>query len=188
MDKHLVFGSGGQPGVYRYSTGQQPDTAERVLPDFGGVAADSQTSRWAAAQEPDQIYVYEGQQLVRRLFLPSGLIHYRKGLLAFTHEDGWLCIACQQKGKPDDGVWLYICYDIENAQFERLFRWGPREWKEKDMPDVTFTDKDINDFAVGPWMPWPRAILASGFKTPPKKRPEASGPAKQSTEVPGGPK
>ncbi len=37
------------------------------------------------------------------------------------------------------------------------------------MPDVTFTDKEINSFVVGPWLPWPDAILAGGTLPPPPK-------------------
>ena len=58
---------------------------------------------------------------------------------------------------------------FEKGWFDRLFRWTAREWKPRDMPDVTFTDKEINSFVVGPWLPWPGAILAGGT-TPPRPK------------------
>jgi hypothetical protein len=107
--------------------------------------------------------------MVKQLSLPKGLVHYGNGLMSFAADDGWLCVACVEKDHPDDGIWLCLCSNIEKAWFERLFQWKAREWTPKDMPDVTFTDKEINSFAVGPWMPWHDAILAGGTMPPVSK-------------------
>ena len=97
-------------------------------------------------------------------FSPSGMVHYRDGRLAFSNDDGWLCVACQKvNGEADDGIQLYLCYDIEKGQYERLFGWGPKYWATQRMANIVSTDKDINDFVVGPWLRWPGA-------PPPRRR------------------
>ena len=89
--------------------------------------------------------------------------------MSFSNDDGWLCVACVEKDHPDDGIWLCLCSNVEKNQFERLFQWTAREWTPKDMPNVTLTDQGINAFVVGPWLPWPGAILAGGT-TPPRPK------------------
>jgi hypothetical protein len=51
---------------------------------------------------------------------------------------------------------------LDVGWFEGLFQWTAREWTPRDAADVTFTAKEINSFVVGPWLPWPGAILAGG--------------------------
>jgi hypothetical protein len=137
-----------------------------MLPKFGGVAADPLSRVWAAAQPPNLIYVYDGEQWVKTLALPDNMVHYRNGLLAFTCDDGWLCVAChEENAKPEDGAQIYLCNDIEKGEYQRLFGWGSREWKAKDMANVSFTDRGINDLAVGPWMRWPGAPPPGGAKS-----------------------
>jgi hypothetical protein len=169
-DNHLIFSQGAEEGVYRYPLNGQPNKAEPLLFQFGGVAADPCDGRWAAAQLPDQIYVYDGPRLIKKLGLPSGMVHYRQGLLAFANDDGWLCFACQEKDKPEEGVWLYLCYDIKKASFEPLFRWNERKWTPSGPLVETLTDKDINAMVVAPWMPWPNATVASGARARPAAR------------------
>jgi hypothetical protein len=161
-DKHVIVA--GESGVYRDPSGS-PDS-KPLLPKYGGVAADPLSAVWAAAQPPDLIYVYNGEQLVKRLDLPSGMFHYRDGRIAFSNDDGWLCVACQKvNGEANDGIQLYLCYDIEKGLYERLFGWGPKYWTHNEMADIVSTDKDINDFVVGPWLRWPGASQPSGAKS-----------------------
>jgi hypothetical protein len=169
-DKHVVLGTASPPGVYRFACNDKSADPEHCLSNYGGVAADIHSARWAAAQPPNQICVYQGRQMVKRLSLPAGLVHYGNGLMSFSNDDGWLCVACVEKDHPGDGIWLCLCSNIEKGYFERLFSWTAREWKPKDMPDVTFTDKEINSFVVGPWLPWPDAILAGGSMPPRPKQ------------------
>jgi hypothetical protein len=169
-DKHVVLATGNPPGVYRCATNGKPVDPERCLADYGGVAGDTRSARWAAAQPPNQVCIYEGGKMLKQLSLPAGLVHYGNGMMSFSNEDGWLCIACVEKDNPDAGISMCLCSDIEKAQFERLFQWTAREWTAKDMADVTFTDKEINSFVVGPWLPWSGAILAGGAMPPRPKR------------------
>ena len=168
-DKHVVLATGNPAGVNRFATNASAE-GEHCLSNYGGVAADIHSARWAAAQPPNQVCVYQGGQMVKQLSLPAGLVHYGKGLMSFSNDDGWLCVACVDKDNPEDGIWLCLCSNVAKAQFERLFQWKAREWTRKDMPDVTFTDKEINSFVVGPWLSWPDAILAGGTTPPRPKR------------------
>ena len=168
-DKHVVLGTGNPPGVYRLACNDPSAEPERCLSNYGGVAADIHSSRWAAAQPPNQVCIYQGRQMVKQLSLPAGMIHYGNGLMSFSNDDGWLCVACVEKDHPGDGIWLCLCSNVEKGWFERLFPWTLREWTPKDMPDVTFTDKEINSFVVGPWLPWPDALLPAGTTPPPKR-------------------
>jgi hypothetical protein len=169
-DKHVVLGTPNPPGVFRFAGNDKAAVPERCLSTFGGVAADIHTARWAAAQPPNQVCLYKGGHMVKQLSLPPGLVHYGNGLMSFSNDDGWLCVACVDKDHPDDGIRLCLCSDVKKGLFEQLFQWKSREWTPKDMPDVTFTDKDINSFVIGPWSPWPGALLSSGGMPPPPKQ------------------
>lgn len=169
-DKHVVLATANPPGVYRLAGNDRSGDPQRCLANYGGVAADIHTARWAAAQPPNQICVYQGAQMVKRLSLPAGLVHYGNGLMSFSNDDGWLCVACTEKDHPGEGIWLCLCSNVEKGWFERLFPWTAREWKPGDMPDVTFTDKEINSFVVGPWLSWPGATLTGGTTPPLPKR------------------
>ncbi len=169
-DKHVVLGAASPPGVCRLAYDDKPPATESCLSSFGGVAANIHSGRWAAAQQPNQVCVYQGGQMVKQLALPKGLVHYGNGMMSFSNDDGWLCVACVEKDHPDDGIWMCLCSNIEKGWFERLFQWTAREWTPRDAADVTFTAKEINSFVVGPWLPWPGAILAGGTTPPPPKR------------------
>ena len=178
QDKQIIFSNENQSGVYRYSPEGKPgEGSVRMLERSGGVAADPHSSRWAAAQPPDAIHVFNGPKQVKRMTLPDGMVHYKNGLMAFTYDDGFLCVACQEPGKSDEGATLYLCTDVAHGQFERMFRWGPREWQQRDMANVKATDRDVNDFAVGKWMPWPQAILPGAVLTTPTRKDNAGGPS-----------
>ena len=45
------------------------------------------------------------------------------------------------------------------------------------MANVKATDRDVNDFAVGKWMPWPQAILPGAVLTTPTRKDTAGGPS-----------
>ena len=93
-DKHVLFGTDGDKGIFRFSgdsSGSKP-----MLPDPGGVAADPKTLHWAATQDSNQIYVFEGDELVKKLRLPPNKSHYRSGLLSFSPAQS-LCRGAAQR-------------------------------------------------------------------------------------------
>ena len=49
-DKHVAFASANPSGVYRFAENDKSAEPDRRLSDFGGVAADIHSGRWAAAQ------------------------------------------------------------------------------------------------------------------------------------------
>jgi hypothetical protein len=147
-DKHVIFSSDAEPGIYRLGGDQSADNkAHRILPTSGCVAADPKSLRWAAAQEPNLIYVYEGEEPVATLKLPPGKGPYRRGLLSFS-EAGSLCVACRDSDSQAENVWL-LEYDLQKGRMRSLFRW--------DTGTMT-------DFVVGPRMRWdhnrPRKVIS----------------------------
>ena len=68
-DKGVVFSSDAEPGVHKFM-GDQSRGDKPLLPTSGGVAADHSSLRWAAAQAPNKIAVYEGMQFLKNLRLP----------------------------------------------------------------------------------------------------------------------
>ena len=93
-DKGVVFSSDADPGVHKFMGDQSVHGDKPVLPTSGGVAADHSSLRWAAAQAPNMIKVYEGQQFVKNLRLPPKYKFYKGGLMSFG-PDGSLCVAVQ---------------------------------------------------------------------------------------------
>ncbi len=139
-DKHVVLGTNGDEGIFRYSGGgSQAAPGKRILPSRGGVAADPKSLRWAATQAPNLIYVFEGEELVKKLRLPPNKSIYRNGLLSFSLA-GTLCVAVRDSDKLDDDPWL-LMYDLETDNIRSLF-----PWKAETM----------TDFVVGPRMLWER--------------------------------
>jgi len=135
LDGHVVFATDMEPGVYRFP-GNDFSPRSPVLTKFGGVAADVTSLRWAAAQPPSQIVVYEGETPVKTLRLPPGQSLYRHGLLSFAPA-GSVVLAAQSGEKPDD-VWLVRLQTKDDTALN-LFPW-------KKEP--------ILDLVVGPRMPW----------------------------------
>ena len=70
-DKGVVFSSDADPGVHKFMGDQSASGDKPMLPTSGGVAADHSSLRWAAAQAPHTIKVYEGQQFVKDLPCPK---------------------------------------------------------------------------------------------------------------------
>ena len=82
-DKHVVFGTNGRSGIYRFSGYDNALSRGPILPKPGGVAADTATQKWAATQSPNLIYVFDGEEQVKKLRLPPNKGIYRNGLLSF---------------------------------------------------------------------------------------------------------
>ena len=95
-DKGVVFSSDAEPGVHKFIGDQSAIGDKPVLPASGGVAADHSSLRWAAAQAPNAIKVYEGQQYMKSLRLPPNKKFYKGGLMSFG-PDGSLCVAVQDE-------------------------------------------------------------------------------------------
>jgi hypothetical protein len=136
-DKHVIFSTDGEPGVYRFAGDEYSAQKKSVLPGYGGVAADPKSTRWAAAQEPNQVFVYDGEELIKKLRLPPNKSLYRHGLLSFSPA-GTLCVACRDSDKEVGEPWL-LMYDIETDRIRSLFPWNAEE---------------MTDFVVGPRMRW----------------------------------
>jgi hypothetical protein len=144
-DKHIILGTDGRPGIYRFD-GDKPSPADRaapkvepLLPGNGGVAADPHGPRWAAAQAPDQVCVFRGEKLEKRLQLPAGSSLYGVGLLSFS-PDGELCVTAHEKERPAGAV-SFVMLNLEREDARTLFVW---------------TKEHVNDFVIGPPMPWDR--------------------------------
>ena len=97
-DKSVIYGFEGRAGVFRCSgddsTGRAP-----LLPNYGGVAADPTSTRWAAAQPPNQIYGYDGNELVKKLRLPPNKGHYQRRIALLR--PGRL-VVCGRAGQRQD--------------------------------------------------------------------------------------
>jgi len=138
-DKHVIFGTDGDKGIYRYLSDEYSAASKPVLPAPGGVAADPKSLRWAATQEPNRIYVFDGEELVKTLRLPPNKSIYRQGLLSFAPA-GCLCVAARNSDEPAGEPCLFL-YNIEKDEIRSLFPW---------------TREKMVDFVVGPRMPWNR--------------------------------
>lgn len=138
-DKHVIFGTNGDKGIYRFSGDSQSANSKPLLPEPGGVAADPKSLRWAATQSPNQIYVFEGGELMKKLRLPPNQSIYRQGLLSFS-PCGSLCVAARKSDEAVGQPWL-LMYDVEKENIRSLFQWKGEQ---------------MNDFVVGPRMLWNR--------------------------------
>ena len=138
-DKQVVFGTNRDAGIYRLSGDESEGTPEPLLPGPGGVAADPKSLRWAATQDRNQIYVFEGEELVKKLRLPPNKSIYRQGLLSFSPA-GSLCVAMRDSDEVIGQPWLYM-YDVDEGETRSLFPW---------------TRETMTDFVVGPRMLWDR--------------------------------
>jgi hypothetical protein len=146
-DRHIILGTDARPGVYRFESDKPPAAGEaaprakQLLPASGGVAAELHGPRWAAAQAPDQLFVFRGEKLEKRLALPAGNSLYGVGLLAFS-PDGELCVTAHEKGRAANAVSM-VMLNLEREDARTLFVW---------------TKEHINDFVIGPPMPWDRRL------------------------------
>ncbi len=135
-DKHVLLATDMEAGVYRFPA---DDFSPRspVLPKLGGVAADTASLRWAAAQPPSQVALFEGDSLVKTLRLPPNRSAYRDGLLSFAPA-ARLVVAARSVDKADSGVWM-VELATKDDSARNLFVWRK---------------EPILDFVVGPRMPW----------------------------------
>ncbi len=136
-DRYVLFGTDGRDGIYRFTDGDTSTAQPAVLPYFGGVAADTGSPRWAAAQGPNMVYVYQGEELIRKYRMPPGKELYRNGVLAFA-PGGDLVIVARSSGESGGETWLHQ-YGSQRPGDGPLFRWAK---------------EPILDIAVGPRMPW----------------------------------
>jgi hypothetical protein len=138
-DKHVIVSNDGNPGVYRYGGDQSASGTKPLLPKYGCVAADPKSARWAASQEPNEITIFEGDDVLKKLTLPRGKSLYRNGLLSFSPA-GTLCVACRDSNSVNSEVW-FLMYDIEKDKIRSLF---------------PLKGEELKDFVVGPRMRWDR--------------------------------
>lgn len=136
-DKHVIFGTDGGKGIFRFAGDAASAQSKPLLPEPGGVAADTKTLRWAATQPPNQVYVFEGETLIKKLRLPPGKSIYRQGLLSFA-PCGSVCVAARDNDTTTERPWLFM-YNIEEDKVRSLFPW---------------TRERMTDFVVGPRNPW----------------------------------
>jgi hypothetical protein len=138
MDDHVLLGADKEPGIYRFGAGAKPGQLP-LLPHAGGVAADTASRKWAAAQPPDELVVCQGNDAVKSLHLPAGRAFFRDGLLSFAPGES-VVVAVRPKDDPSGQVWL-VKVDTKDGAARVLFPW-------KREP--------IADLVVGPPMPWER--------------------------------
>jgi hypothetical protein len=138
-DKHVLLGTDGNRGVHRYFGEKGGSASEPILPEPGGVAADGKSLRWAATQAPNEIYVFEGEELIKKLRLPAGKAHYRGGKLSFSPA-GSICVAVRDEDQVIGEPWLMM-YNVETEDIRSLFPWQK---------------ETMTDFVVGPRMLWER--------------------------------
>ncbi|MFH1918326.1 MAG: hypothetical protein ABIP48_00350 [Planctomycetota bacterium] len=142
-DKHVIFGTNGGEGIFRFAGDDFSATRGPLLPGRGGVAADTSSLKWAATQTPDEICVFEGEELMKKLQLPANKSFFRHGLLSFGLT-GAVVVAARDSDTPDDAPWL-IQYETEEnpnkPEIRNLFKWDRAP---------------MLDFVVGPRMYWER--------------------------------
>ncbi len=138
-DKGVVFSSDADPGVHKFMGDQSARDDKPVLPASGGVAADHSSLRWAAAQAPNVIKVYEGQQFLKNLRLPPQKKFYKGGMMSFGPA-GSLCVASRTP-TTSRAMFGSSAIDVDKDQVTNSFKW---------------THEEMQDFAVGPRMQWDR--------------------------------
>jgi len=140
---NVLVGSNGPPGIFRFAGDEHSAKQDPILPGRGGVAADTATLRWAATQNPDQVYVFEGEELTNKFQLPANKSIYRNGLLSFAPA-GAVGVVARDSDKSEDDTWL-IQYEKEEGKstpaIRNLFKWNRGR---------------MLDFVVGPRMYWER--------------------------------
>ncbi len=153
-DKGVVFSSNAEPGVHKFMGDQTSVKGDKpVLPASGGVAADHSSLRWAAAQAPNKIKIYEGQQFVKELTLPPNYNFYKGGLMSFG-PDGSLCVAAQN---DKEEVWILCFHQDKKKDGTDSNKWSVTN-------SFKWTNEEMQDFAVGARMPWDEHA-ASSYKS-----------------------
>ncbi len=142
QDKHVMFGTDAQRGIYRFNSEDKAESLAPVLAGSGGVAADPKSLKWAATQSPNMIHLYEGGMFLKTFKLAPGKSVYRQGLLSFA-PSGAVVVATRHSDEVDQEVWLtaYETAEGKEGQIQSLFPWN----RERML-----------DFVVGPRMIWER--------------------------------
>jgi len=144
-DKHVLFGGNSDPGIFRFSGDDHSASRPPLLPARGGVAADTASLKWAATQEPNLLYVFEGEEMVKKFQLPGNKRIYRNGLVSFAPA-GAVVVAGRDADKPEDDPCLFQFQtkdtkDAKENEIRELFKWNRAR---------------MVDFVVGPRMVWDR--------------------------------
>jgi len=145
-DNGVLLGTASDEGILRLSNNGGSVSVVSLLPGTGGVAADPNSRVWAATQEPNQIYLFEGQQLLTKYRLPDGQSFYRNGLLSFAPAGAVVVAARPSEGTAGPVRLLYYrkANSTEAAGGEPI----------RDLFD--WDKEPITDFVVGPPMFWNR--------------------------------
>lgn len=144
-DKHVLFGGDNDPGIFRFSGDEGSSSRPPLLRGAGGVAADTASLKWAATQEPNQICVFEGEELLKRFLLLGNKRIYRQGLLSFAPA-GAVVVVARNADQAEGAPW-FIIYQTEDKKdlmgndVRVLFKWERAR---------------LVDFVVGPRMRWDR--------------------------------
>ncbi|HUT12907.1 MAG TPA: hypothetical protein VMY42_20595 [Thermoguttaceae bacterium] len=145
-DNSVLLGTASDEGILHLSGNRGSVSAVSLLPGGGGVAADPNSRTWAATQEPNQIYLFEGQQLLTKYRLPDGRSFYRNGLLSFAPAGAVVVATCPSEGAAGPVRLLYY----RKASSTEVTGGEP-------IRDLFDWDKEpITDFVVGPPMFWNR--------------------------------
>ena len=143
-DRHVIFGTNGDKGIYRFSGDDHSASKGPLLPEAGGVAADTASLKWAATQPPNLVCVFEGEEPVKKFKLPANKRIYRNGLLSFAPAGG-VVVAARPSDEEVGEVWLILFETKDDGTdketIRNLFPWN----KER-----------MVDFVVGPRMLWER--------------------------------
>jgi hypothetical protein len=163
-DKHVLFGTNGDRGIFRLSGDSLGASATPLLPEPGGVAADPKSLRWAATQAPNEIYLFEGEEMLRKIKLPPNKRFYRNGLLSFSPA-GNLVAAARDGDEAEGDVWFFQFNaddeeDGGSASKEPPHdNWYIKDWATQDIKTRSlfpWKHETMNDFVVGPRMFWDR--------------------------------
>jgi len=145
-DNSVLLGTASDEGIMHLSGNRDSVSVVLLLPGGGSVAADPNSRHWAATQEPNQIYLFQDQQLVTKYRLPDGQSFYRHGLMSFAPA-GAIVVATRPSEQSAGPIRLLYYRGADSARntglepIRILFDW----------------DKEpITDFVVGPPMFWNR--------------------------------
>jgi hypothetical protein len=174
-DKHVILGTDGETaGIFRMGGDDHSAKKDPLLPGPGGVAADPKSLRWAATQEPNQIFLFEGEELIKKLRLPPGKSHYRKGMLSFS-PSGNLVVAARDSEEAVGEVW-FLQYRLNDDEAESqegdvavkgerlpaseyIKAWDSQKTEIRSL--FPWTHETMTDFVVGPRMFWDRSSKES---------------------------
>ena len=127
------------------------------------MAADPKSLRWAASQAPNEIYVFEGEEMIRKIRLPPKKRFYRNGLLSFSPA-GNIVAAARDADEAEGEVWFFQ-FKVKDGEGESESEepthgnWYVKKWATQDIETRSlfpWQHETMNDFVVGPRMFWDR--------------------------------